>query len=87
MYTVEFQKRGLPHAHILVWLNGSSKLITGKDIDRIISVELPDPKLYPRMVEAVKNYMIHGPCGAANVNSPCMDPTKKKCTKYFPKPF
>lgn len=54
MYTVEFQKRRLPHAHISVWLSGSSKLITGKDIDRIISTELPDPKLYPKMAEAVK---------------------------------
>uniref|UniRef100_A0A8R7V1R5 Helitron helicase-like domain-containing protein n=1 Tax=Triticum urartu TaxID=4572 RepID=A0A8R7V1R5_TRIUA len=24
MYTVEFQKRGLPHAHILVWRRGGS---------------------------------------------------------------
>ena len=22
LYSVEFQKRGLPHAHILVWLKG-----------------------------------------------------------------
>lgn len=34
MYSVEFQKRGLPHAHILLWLNGENKLTTTADIDR-----------------------------------------------------
>ncbi|XP_029144445.1 uncharacterized protein [Arachis hypogaea] len=26
MYTIEFQKRGLPHAHILLWLDGRNRL-------------------------------------------------------------
>ncbi|XP_057432983.1 uncharacterized protein LOC130725812 [Lotus japonicus] len=43
MYTIEFQKRGLPHAHILIWLQGENKLKTGDDIDKVISAELPDP--------------------------------------------
>jgi hypothetical protein len=80
MYTVEFQKRGLPHAHILLWLSGSSKLITTQDIDRLISAELPDPSRYPRLAEAVKNYMIHGPCGKEKHKSPCM--VKNMCSKW-----
>ena len=46
MYTVEFQKRGLPHAHILLWLDGESKLKTAADIDKVISAKLPNQDLY-----------------------------------------
>lgn len=85
MYTVEFQKRGLPHAHILIWLNEENKLKTGNDIDKIISAELPDPALYPSLSTAVSNYMMHGPCGLANKSSPCMK--NGRCEKFYPKDF
>lgn len=85
MYTIEFQKRGLPHAHMLFWLSGPNKMVTTTDIDRIISAELPDPTLYPKLYKNVTSYMIHGPCGRANPNCPC---TKDyKCTKFYPKQF
>lgn len=85
MYTVEWQKRGLPHAHFLVWLAAANKLNTTTDIDNIISAELPDPTLYPNLHEAVSAYMMHGPCGRANPSSSCT--TNQKCTKFFPKKF
>jgi len=61
MYTVEFQKSGLPHAHILLWLDGDKKLRTPTDIDGVISAELSDAILYRKLSKAVATYMIHGP--------------------------
>ena len=40
MYTIEFQKRGLPHVHILIILTEKDKLRTAADVDRFISAEL-----------------------------------------------
>ncbi|XP_049394611.1 uncharacterized protein LOC125858871 [Solanum stenotomum] len=42
MYTVEFQKRGLPHAHILIILSNEHKLLIAEAYDDIIRAELPD---------------------------------------------
>ena len=85
MYTVEFQKRGLPHAHILLWLDNATRLKYPYQIDGIISAEIPKPRDDPMLYDAVKNFMIHGPCGAARASSPCMN--QGKCTKHFPKKF
>ncbi|XP_012837300.1 PREDICTED: uncharacterized protein LOC105957872 [Erythranthe guttata] len=83
--TIEFQKRGLPHAHILIWLHNEDKPKTSKDIDKIICAEIPDKVTDQKMYDLVEKYMIHGPCGLANENSPC---TKDGiCTKRFPKSF
>ncbi|GFY14242.1 ATP-dependent DNA helicase [Trichonephila clavipes] len=41
MYSIEWQKRGLPHVHILIWLK--QKLLPNQ-IDNIISAEIPDPE-------------------------------------------
>lgn len=82
MYSVEWQKRGLPHAHILVWLMDK---ITPDQIDQVISAEIPDRELDPDLFDVVINNMVHGPCGTLNMNSPCM--ADGKCTKRFPKPF
>ena len=85
LYTVEFQKRGLPHAHILVFLHQDDKHPEAIDIDKIISAEIPKKENNHRLYKAVENYMMHGPCGSANYASPCMD--NGKCTKHFPKRF
>ncbi|XP_074355752.1 uncharacterized protein LOC141695404 [Apium graveolens] len=47
--------------------------------------EIPDPSIDPVDYEAVKNYMIHGPCGTDCVKSPCM--VKGRCIKHFPKRY
>lgn len=85
MYTIEFQKRGLPHAHILIFLQPVSKYPALVDIDKIISSEIPDPNQHPQLYSLVKKHMIHGPCGLARIGSPCM--RNDKCSNYFPKQY
>ncbi|XP_073399748.1 uncharacterized protein [Dendrobates tinctorius] len=83
VHVIEFQKRGLPHAHILIILDSLSKLQTEADIDNIVWAEIPDETIYPQLHNIVLQHMIHGPCGEHNPNSPCMD--LGKCSKGFPK--
>lgn len=85
MYTIEFQKRGLPHAHILIWLDSKSKLTKAEDIDKVISAEIPDRLRDPDLFRVVQDMMIHGPCGVINLQSPCME--DGKCNKFYPKQF
>ncbi|XP_062075050.1 uncharacterized protein LOC133779064 [Humulus lupulus] len=85
IYTIEFQKRGLPHAHILLFLHSTLKNPSADHIDNIISAEIPDLNVDPDGYNAVNKFMIHGPCGKLNSNSPCM--MQDRCTKHFPKKF
>lgn len=80
MYSIEWQKRGLPHSHILIWLKTK---IMPNEIDRIISAELPNPFDDPILFEIVKKHMIHGPCGVSNPKSHCMN--NGICTKRYPR--
>jgi Helitron helicase-like domain at N-terminus len=86
VHVVEWQKRGLPHAHILLILGRQSKP-TAETYDNFVSAQLPDPVTHPRLAEAVKCFMLHGPCGVHNLNCPCMDRHTRSCTKRYPKEF
>jgi hypothetical protein len=73
IHVIEFQKRGLPHAHILIILKPEFQPTTPAQIDMAILAELPDPKMDPKwMFETVSKCMMHGPCGPAFPNAPCM---------------
>ena len=82
---IEFQKRGLPHCHMLIILNEDSKLRNADDIDSLITAEIPVRATEPELYEAVKTAMVHGPCGVLNPNSVCM--ADGSCTKDYPKDF
>uniref|UniRef100_A0A8D8QFU6 Helitron helicase-like domain-containing protein n=1 Tax=Cacopsylla melanoneura TaxID=428564 RepID=A0A8D8QFU6_9HEMI len=80
MYSVEWQKRGLPHSHILIWL---FEKIRPHEIDHVISAEIPNVEDDPILHEVVTKNMIHGPCGTLNQNAPCM--VDGICSKRYPR--
>ncbi|CAG8661536.1 18179_t:CDS:2 [Rhizophagus irregularis] len=85
IYVIEFQKRGLPHAHILLILSTESKIRSIEEYDLFVSAEIPDYELNPSAYETVTTMMMHGPCGILNTSSPCMK--DGKCKKHYPKDF
>ncbi|KAM0826905.1 hypothetical protein ACQ4PT_068551 [Festuca glaucescens] len=85
LYVVEFQKRGLPHTHTLIWLKIDTRDPTPAMIDQYISAEIPDYAVDPLGYALVEEFMIHGPCGELNPDSPCMK--DGVCTKRFPKSY
>ena len=95
LWVIEFQKRGLPHAHILVILREEDRLTTAAEVDETICAELPpDPEeaetdeareQLVRLNQIVLTNMVHGPCGEKNRNSPCM--VDGRCSKNYPKPL
>jgi hypothetical protein len=83
LYTVEFQKRGLPHIHCLVWLDATSSEFNASTIDKFICAEIPDIDIDPLGYALVDEFMMHGSCGDFNPRCPCMK--DNKCSKNFPK--
>ena len=82
-YVIEFQKRGLPHCHLLVSLKEEDK--PGNDvelIDKIVSTKLnvEDEDLKKKL-----KHMTHGRCVKFNANAPCMK--DGVCSRGFPKPL
>ena len=65
VHSIKFQKRGLPHAHIL--LKFEQDCIHPNDIDAVISAEMPCD---PSDAELVQNFMVH------NHPSPTRPPSK-----------
>ena len=84
-YVIEFQKRGLPHAHCTFWMDPGSKVTTVDALDALIWAEIPDKKKYPRLYNIIKRSMIHGPCGPHHPTAACLK--DGKCSKHYPKPF
>ncbi|KAI3725940.1 hypothetical protein L1987_65736 [Smallanthus sonchifolius] len=85
VYTVEFQRRGLSHAHICLFMHVDHKLHSVDHIDKYISAEIPDKNEDPHLYSLVSDFMMHGPCGNDNPKCPCM--VDRKCSKNFPKKF
>ena len=89
VYTIEFQKRGLPHAHMLIILADECKPREPSDYDRFVCAKIPDTTLdsilHRSLHRIIKRCMIHGPCGVAKKAAVCM--RGGSCSKQFPKKF
>ncbi|CAE1318268.1 unnamed protein product [Acanthosepion pharaonis] len=83
MYTIEWQKRSLPHAHILIWLCDKTE---ATEIDHIISAVIPNPSADPELYEILTTNMIHGPCGSHYNYTSCHN-RDGKCTRQYPRDF
>ena len=82
--SLEHQKRGPPHAHLLVILAKEAHEFTAAWVDRFISAQIPDPKdkddcgLY----NIITSYNLHD----CTDTSLCYQHGKATCKKGFPKP-
>ncbi|KAG2213750.1 hypothetical protein INT45_001288 [Circinella minor] len=84
---IEFQKHGLPHAHIVLILDENSKIRIAEDVDNIVSAEIPDSQRYPQAYATVTRNMIHTPCGVRLNNQAARCMTNGACSKKYRKPF
>ncbi|XP_073120058.1 uncharacterized protein [Henckelia pumila] len=84
-YVVEFQKRGLPHIHMLIILKKEHKINSTDQFDDYVSAELPEEEKNPRLFNVVVKHMMHGPCGHLNKTNSCM--VRGQCKSHYPQKF
>jgi hypothetical protein len=90
VHTIEFQKRGLPHMHLLIFLHEDDKIHDAAQVDSIVSAQIPDPQLHPLLHHTVTTCMLHGRCGNdrdPNKRDPPPCEVNGRCSKHFPKEF
>ncbi|KAL5730336.1 DNA helicase [Ranunculus cassubicifolius] len=85
VHVIEFQKRGLPHIHMLIILGDEDKLNNPDDYDKVVRADIPDPHEEPDLYAAVLKWMIHGPCGIPNRKSPCEK--HGPCKRNYPRQY
>ncbi len=88
--TVEYQKRGTPHLHLLVWNDWNNEQLNDPAfIDSIISAELPEDETSAEY-QSIKKYMLHTSCMPTNRHrghTPTCFNSSGHCSKGFPKPL
>lgn len=82
VWAVEYQKRNLPHVHLILWVDKRDVPLTGQAIDSQISAEIPDVETNPDLYAAVAKFMLHGPCVKGRK---CFK--DGSCKLKFPRPF
>jgi hypothetical protein len=93
IYTVKYQKRKLPHAHIIIFFAGGHAFSEPETIDNLIRAELPNRALDPdkSLTEIIKQVMVHGLCKPLKSRAIYMKKAHANApltySKRFPKPF
>jgi hypothetical protein len=80
---IEYQKRGLPHLHLVVWLQRDIQL---EDVDNVICCEIPDPAEHPELYRIVMKQMIHT-CRDSCDPDHRGTPEEPYCNNHFPAEF
>ena len=76
-HVIEFQKRGLPHAHMLIIIK-ELDIVTTDNIDNIVCAELPQNA---QLRQLVLENMIH------TCTPDCKIPDSDKCKRHYPMNF
>src|SRR5436305_8493005 len=72
IYVIEFQKRDLSHAHILLILHSAYKSRTSTDIDSMMCAEILSDTEHSELYDTIVSCMLHGPCDTVMPNASCM---------------
>ncbi|KAG5729795.1 hypothetical protein E4T56_gene963 [Termitomyces sp. T112] len=51
VHIIEFQKRGLPYMHILIFFHHHHRIKDAPDVDSIVSAQIPDPVAQPELYQ------------------------------------
>lgn len=76
---VEFQKRGLPHVHMLIFLKQEEKIFDGQKLDKLIWAELPNIEKHSDLYHLVVENMIY------RCDEGCLD-ERRICRRKYLKP-
>ncbi|KAM9812015.1 uncharacterized protein ACBT44_011392 isoform 3-T12 [Syngnathus typhle] len=86
-YRLEFQHRGSPHIHCLIWVKGAPVFEESSDkaicdfVSRYISAELPDPQKEPELYKKVTEVQMH----SKGHSKTCVKRQGANCRFGFPK--
>ncbi|XP_062414952.1 uncharacterized protein LOC134107225 [Pungitius pungitius] len=87
-YRVEFQHRGSPHIHCLIWVDGAPVFEEDDDqtvsafVSKYITAQLPDPRRQPELHKKVTEVQIH----SKKHSRTCFRSPSSGCRFGFPKP-
>ncbi|KAK3929744.1 3-hydroxyanthranilate 3,4-dioxygenase [Frankliniella fusca] len=86
---IEYQKRGLPHCHIIMMVYPDDMPKCGREVDLVIRADIPDPAREPQLHELVTRVNLHHLCREKKRRGQevfCMV-DGKHCKSKFPKSF